>query len=328
MKERYNVIYCGTPEFAVPTLDALANHPNINLLAIVTPPSKAAGRGLQQLCAPPVAERAVTLNIPLLQSENINNDIEKLRALTPANEQIDLIIVLAFCQFLKGEILSLPTLGCFNIHASLLPKYRGAAPIQHAILSGDTITGITIQKMVKKMDAGDVVHTETTTIAPHETGGELALRLQALSATAITSFIDKIKKNALLATPQVESLVTYAPSLYRDDGAITKELLQKSSAEAIYNRIRAFNPWPGTFCHLNCAKQKQQRLKIISAQIVSPAEIPSSAHPAPGHLCTEKWLLLGSADRPIRLTQVQLEGKKVCKDSELLNGIRGELTLE
>ena len=150
--KKLNVVFFGTPDFSVPTLELLHHHPDINLLAIVTMPDRPAGRG-QELKSPPVAEYAKQNKIQLYQVENINKEETILSQLEQKN--VDFILVLAFAQFLGSRVLKMPKLGCFNIHTSILPKYRGAAPIQYALLNGDTSTGVSIQKMVKEMDAGD-----------------------------------------------------------------------------------------------------------------------------------------------------------------------------
>ena len=150
--EKLNCIFMGTPDFSVPTLSAIHNHTQINIVKVVTMPDRKSGRG-KKLQAPPVAIYAKENNLPLIQAENINSEEDLLNL-----EAVDLIIVIAFAQFLGSKVLALPKLGCFNIHTSILPKYRGAAPIQYALLNGDLSTGVSIQRMVKKMDAGDICH--------------------------------------------------------------------------------------------------------------------------------------------------------------------------
>ncbi|MBF0206054.1 MAG: methionyl-tRNA formyltransferase [Oligoflexia bacterium] len=328
--KKINLIFCGTPDFAVPTINLLKTHPLVNLLKIITPLAKPAGRGYK-LCNPAVAEYAVNNQIKLLQTESINKEVAAICENRNENEnenenenknELDIILVLAFCQFLNSKILQLPRFGCFNIHASLLPKYRGASPIQHAILNDEKITGITIQKMVSQMDAGDIVLGEEISIYENEIGGELTDRLKNLSATVADAFINKmfdVKYNGatLLTTPQDEKLVSYAPCLKREDGEINVSRLTTQSARAIQNRIRAFAPWPGTFCIIN-----GKRIKIIESSIPDYSLIPKNLLPAPGKITKNRWLLFGCADAALHITKVQQEGKKVCSDQEFINGIR------
>ena len=151
--KKQRVVFCGTPDFSVPTLELLHNHPLIEVAYVVTMPDRPKGRG-QQLHSPPVAEFAKQNKIPLFQTANINKENDFLNQLK--REKIDFLMVLAFAQFLSDRVLNIPKLGCFNIHTSLLPKYRGAAPIQYALLNGDCVTGVSIQKITSKLDAGDV----------------------------------------------------------------------------------------------------------------------------------------------------------------------------
>jgi methionyl-tRNA formyltransferase len=166
--KKLRTIFLGTPDFSIPVLEMLTNHHNIELVQVITMPDRPAGRG-QEMQSPPVAMFAKEKKIPLLQTENINKEEAFFENFNSTNT--DLIIVLAFAQFLGTKILALPKLGCFNIHTSLLPKYRGAAPIQYALWNGDKSTGVSIQKMVKKMDAGDLAHSHPLPILENETGG-------------------------------------------------------------------------------------------------------------------------------------------------------------
>lgn len=312
---KFKVAFCGTPDFSVPTLDMLANHPAIEVTAVITMPDRPAGRG-QQLKAPPVADYAKENKLKLFQTENMNRSPEILEYLE--NEKVDFILVLAFAQFLGSKVLNLPKLGCFNIHTSILPKYRGAAPIQYALLNGDKETGVTIQKMVKQMDAGDIVIFDHLKVDDHETGGQLYTRLKYQAALSADRLIIGLRDNSLSAVAQDESLATFAPTLKKEDGHL--HFSEKSFAQ-LYNQVRALKPWPGTYCQLG-----PHRLKIIE---VAPA--PENFHHKlnPGELYADKGMLLaGTLDSPIRLLSVQLEGKKVCSDAELLNGLKQKLVSE
>ncbi len=307
--KKLNVAFCGTPDFSVPTLEILFNHPHINLCAVITMPDRPVGRGLE-LKSPPVAEFAKEHKIPLFQIENINREDEILSKLETMN--LDFILVLAFAQFLGSRVLNMPKLGCFNIHTSILPKYRGAAPIQYALLNGDKSTGVSIQKMVKEMDAGDLVHFFEMPIGNSENGGQLYTRLKFQAALSTNILISEILDNKLKYTPQDANKVTFAPTLKKEDGHIN---FQESSAEKIHNQVRALDPWPGTYCFLG-----KQRLKILQIEIQDKKLAPGTIETNHG------MLIVGSTTKAIRLSQVQLEGKKACSDNELLNGLKNKNT--
>jgi len=305
------VVFFGTPDFSVPALEALYNHPSIELIGVVTMPDRKAGRG-QELQSPPVAQFAKDNKISLIQTENINKEDGYLSELQ--TKGVDFIIVLAFAQFLGSKLLALPKLGCFNIHTSLLPKYRGAAPIQYALLNGDTTTGVSIQRMVKKMDAGDLVHSHEQPIYPYENGGMLYTRLKFQAALSLIEFINELKQNRVTYTTQDESKVSFAPTLTKEDGHLK---FKDENSTKILNKIRALDPWPGTFCFLN-----GKRLKVLSAEVVTPY----GKKPSAGELQTSNnHLEVGVLDGVLRLTKVQLEGKNSCSDLELLNGLRNQI---
>lgn len=308
--KKLRVAYCGTPDFSVPTLDLLANHPHIDLRYVISMPDRPAGRGME-LKSPEVIEYAKAKKIPFFQTENINKEPEFLQKLK--NEELDFVVVLAFAQFLGSEMLNIGTMGCFNIHTSVLPKYRGAAPIQYALLHGDKETGVSIQKMVKKMDAGDLVHFHTVAIAPTENGGQLYTRLKYQAALAMNDLIVKILDHKVTYTVQDETNVSFAPTLKKEDGLLK---FSTQSCQEILNRIRALDPWPGTYCYLN-----GKRLKVMIAT-------PYHAKLAPGKAKNDMGsLVVGCLDGSLRLNEVQLEGKKACSDKELLNGIKTEIII-
>ncbi len=308
--KKFRVAFCGTPDFSVPTLDLLSNHPHIELVKVISMPDRPAGRGMD-LKSPEVIEFAKAKKIPFFQTENINKEPEMIQELKAL--ELDFIVVLAFAQFLGAEMLSMAKLGCFNIHTSILPKYRGAAPIQYALLNGDTETGVSIQKMVKKMDAGDLVHFHTVPIAPTENGGQLYTRLKMQAALSMNDLITKLINNSVTFTPQDESYVSFAPTLKKEDGLLR---FKDKTVAQILNLIRALDPWPGTYCFLN-----GKRLKILAAEKYHSKLTPGKAQNDLGSL------VVGCLDGSLRLTQVQLEGKKPCSDKELLNGIKTEILL-
>lgn len=307
---KFRVAFCGTPDFSVPTLDMLSNHPHIELVKVISMPDRPAGRGME-LKSPEVIEFAKAKKIPFFQTENINKEPEMLKELKSLD--LDFVVVLAFAQFLGSDMLNMGKLGCFNIHTSVLPKYRGAAPIQYALMHGDSETGVSIQKMVKKMDAGDLVHFHTVPVAPTENGGQLYTRLKFQAALSMNDLITKLLKNEVVYTPQDESKVSFAPTLKKEDGLL--KFKDKTVAE-ILNLIRALDPWPGTYCFLN-----GKRLKVLEAEKYHAKLTPGKSQNDMGSL------VVGCLDGSLRLSQVQLEGKKACSDRELLNGIKTEIIL-
>jgi methionyl-tRNA formyltransferase len=305
--KKLNVVFCGTPDFSVPTLELLHQHPHVNLVGIVTMPDRPAGRG-QELKSPPVATYAKEHKLPLYQVENINRNESVLDELEKKN--VDFILVLAFAQFLGTRVLKMPKLGCFNIHTSILPKYRGAAPIQYALLNGDKTTGVSIQRMVKEMDAGDLCHFHELNIASTETGGQLYTRLKFQAALSTNTLIDTILSDKLVFTPQDSAEVSFAPTLKKDDGFLN---FKESSFEKLNNQVRALDPWPGTYCFLN-----NQRLKVYELEKLGRSMKVGETSLLHGQL------VIGSSDSAVRLSVVQLEGKKVCSDIELLNGLKNK----
>jgi methionyl-tRNA formyltransferase len=303
--KKLRTIFLGTPDFSIPVLEMLSVHPNIDLIQVITMPDRPAGRG-QELQSPPVALFAKDKKISLLQTENINKEATFFDHFNSTN--VDLIIVLAFAQFLGSKILELPRLGCFNIHTSLLPKYRGAAPIQYALWNGDKSTGVSIQKMVKKMDAGDLVHSHPLSILENETGGLLYTRLKFQAALSTYDFLQKLLENKITFTPQDESQVSFAPTLKKEDGLMN---FKDKTFEELHNQFRAMDPWPGTFCFLG-----KKRLKVLAIE-ASHKKIP------PGVANTDfGQLLVGCINGSVHLTKVQLEGKNICSDADLLKGFR------
>lgn len=308
--KKMRIVFFGTPDFSVPSLEILANHPLVEIVNIISMPDRKSGRG-HQLKSPEVVQFAKEKKLPYFQTENINKDEDFLKDL--ASKDIDCFIVLAFAQFLSDKVLEIPRLGAFNIHTSLLPKYRGAAPIQYALLSGDTSTGVSIQKMVKKMDAGDLVFDRPVDIHPLETGGLLYTRLKFNAALALNDFLQDLANNKITYSPQDESGVSFAPTLKREDGHLNFE---QETAETIINKTRGLFPWPGTYCYLG-----KKRLKVYSIELFNKKLEPGIVDTSLGEI------LIGTKESTVRLVQIQLEGKKACLGKELLNGIKEELVI-
>ncbi len=310
---KLNIVYFGTPEFSVPTLEALYNNPNVNILKVISMPDRPKGRGMK-LQSPPVIEFAKQRDLPFFQTQNINKEPELLKELETLN--IDVFIVLAFAQFLGGKLLNLPRKGCFNIHTSLLPKFRGAAPIQYAIMNGDTTTGVSIQRMVSKMDAGDVCLSKEVEILKEENGETLSDKLQKEAANSIQSFISQLASDSLKYETQDEGLVSFAPTLNKSDGLID---FKNMSVKDIFNRVRGLDPWPGTYCFLGKKRLKIKKIEIEKENITSPF---------PGKVdITFGTLSVSCIDGVIRLRQIQLEGKKESEDGSFLRGYKGDLEI-
>ena len=305
--KKLKVVFFGTPDFSVPSLDSLHNHPYVDLKFVISMPDRKSGRGYN-VKSPEVIEFAKNNKIPFFQTENINNEDDFLSKIK--KEGIDVFIVLAFAQFLNEELLNIPSLGCFNIHTSLLPKYRGAAPIQYAILNGDTSTGVSIQKMVKKMDAGDLVWSHSVAVNNEETGGQLYTKLKFQAALSLNDFIIELEKKNISFEPQKEENVSFAPTLKREDGLLD---FKSSTFSEVHNRIRALFPWPGTFCYLD-----NRRLKVFR---IEKSDVKLSAGDSK---VLKNQLHIGCLDASLRIIELQLEGKKRCSDIDLFNGYKGD----
>ena len=303
--KKLSVVFCATPDIANNCLEFLSNSDSIDLKLVVSMPDRPAGRG-KELRSPSVISLAKKLEINTFQSENLNKD-ESFKKWCSENE-VDLFIVFAFAQFLGKSILEFPKLGCFNIHTSLLPKYRGAAPMQYALFNGDKETGICIQKMVSKMDAGDIALSKKVPIEDHDNLGTIHDQFQELAPTLLKDFIEKIQLGSLKLSKQDESKISFAPSIPKE-----KTILNFSQLSAIdlLNLIRGISPIPAAYCFLN-----NKRLKVFEGEL-------SEVNLAPGETSVKfNSLLVGTKKGSLRLKTVQIEGKAKCKDNELLNGLR------
>ncbi|NPA30670.1 MAG: methionyl-tRNA formyltransferase [Chloroflexi bacterium] len=300
---RPRVVFMGSPEFALPTLEALVRH--YPVVGVVTQPDRPAGRG-NRLTPPPVKKRALELGLPIMQPRRLS-DPQAWATLQEWNP--DLIVVAAFGQILKPEVLQLPTYGCLNVHASLLPRWRGAAPIQYALLHGDAQTGVTIMLMDEGLDTGPILSQRATTILPEDTAASLGQRLAQLGAELLLDTLPPYLEGQLEPRPQDESLATYAPRLKRADG----ELDFTRSAAYLARQVRAFHPWPGTFM-----PWRGQRLKVLAAH---PVEDEPS--PGPGVRTVYRgWPAVGTADGLLVLDRVQPPGKRPLPGDAFLRGAR------
>jgi methionyl-tRNA formyltransferase len=300
---KLRVVFMGTPEFAVLALEAV--HANSEIVGVYTQPDKPVGRGLD-LRASPVKVKALSYDLEVHQPLKLSQpgEFEKLQALKP-----DLIIIVAYGQILRKNVLELPRLGCVNIHSSLLPRWRGAAPIQWAILGGDEESGVTTMKLVEKLDAGDILLQAKTPISQNDTAGALHDRLAKMGAELIVPTMQGLADGSLKGIVQDESKVTYASKLTKE-----MEVLDPSeSAEVLERRVRALNPWPGTSVTVG-----GQRLKIKRARL--RADIQGNT----GKLFEKAgMLLLGCASGALELHSVQWDGKKEVDAAGFMNGLRG-----
>ncbi|MEK6580245.1 MAG: methionyl-tRNA formyltransferase [Bdellovibrionota bacterium] len=301
------VVFMGTPEFAVKALDGIAREHQV--LGVYTQPDKPSGRGLG-VTASAVKKRTLDLGLPVYQPEKLSlpGEFEKLAALKP-----DIIVVVAYGQILKKNVLELPRLGCINIHSSLLPRWRGAAPIQWAILGGDPESGVSTMRLVEKLDAGDVLMQAQTPISDADTAGSLHDRLAVMGAELISKTLSALEKSTLKGQVQDESQVTYASKLTKEMEFLDPAL----SAQDLDRRVRALNPWPGTSLFVKLGGETQ-RLRIKQAKVraditVEPGKISERAG----------MLLLGTKQGALELLKFQWDGKKEIDPMSFVNGLKG-----
>lgn len=302
------VVFMGTPDFAVPTLEALIEKHEV--VGVVTQPDKRKGRG-KAMAFSPVKEKALEHEIPVYQPVKVREEafVQVLRELDP-----EVIVVAAFGQILPESILNMPKYGCINVHASLLPKYRGGAPVHYAILNGDEKTGVTIMYMVKKMDAGNIIYQKETPISYDETVGELYDRLSTLGAEAIVEAMPAIIEGTNASIPQDESKVTYSPVISREQEKID---FNRPAIE-IYNHVRGLNPWPGAY-----TTYQGKTVKIYQGLVHNcPNAMTHHAHQEPGTIVKIFKDAIGVKvqDGVYIITEFQLEGKKRMLVKDYLNG--------
>lgn len=310
------IIFAGTPDFAAESLKVLltgsASNQSYQVVGVYTQPDRPAGRG-KKIIESPVKKLAKAYQIPVYQPENFKqaDSIETLLSL-----QSDLMIVAAYGLILPKVILESPRLGCINIHASLLPRWRGAAPIQRAIQAGDEKTGITIMQMDIGLDTGDMLYKIETPILDQDTGGSLHDRLAEMGATALLIALKNLEKGSLKADVQDECLATYAAKLSKQEAQIN----WYQSAETIARTVRAFNPWPVTY-----TLEDGTRIRILEAYALAEKskEIPS----IPGKICqlNKDGLLIQCGDGQLNVTLIQLPGAKAMTVADFANGNKTHL---
>lgn len=297
------IIFMGTPDFAVPALQALIETQQV--VGVVTQPDKPAGRG-KQLRPSPVKVVAQAANIPVYQPKSLRHPAaaEPLHAWQP-----DLIVVAAFGQILRPHLLNLPPHGCLNVHASLLPRWRGASPIQHALLAGDAQTGVCLMRMEEGLDTGPVFACQATPISADDTAVTLHDRLADIGAALLRQHLEAIVAGQLTATPQDDALSTYAPLIKKEDGLIHWQ----QTAVEIDRHIRAMTPWPGAFTYW-----QGHLLKILQATPWLTNNLP---HGRVGQIVSiDEKLVVLTGKGGLQLQQMQLAGKKAISAAQFING--------
>jgi methionyl-tRNA formyltransferase len=301
------ILFCGTPHFAVPTFIHLLAQSDIDIAGVITQPDRPRGRG-HQVSASPVKEAAVAANVPVHQPEKIRSPEAQdlLKQLAP-----DCIVIIAYGQIIPARLLDIPKLGWINLHASLLPKYRGAAPINWAIASGETQTGVTSMRIDAGMDTGEILLQEEIDIAPEETAPELAASMAEAGAPLMLQTLRGLAAGNLIARPQNNDKATYAPLLKKEDGQIN----WNRPAQEIYNRMRAFTPWPGAYTSF-----RGQTCQIWA----EPFSLRTLTGSAPGTIFREDTQLLIACGHAtlLRLISVKVEGRKQISAVEFAIGAR------
>jgi methionyl-tRNA formyltransferase len=304
------LVFCGTPQFAVPTLEALlaAGH---EIALVVSQPDRPVGRG-QQLTAPPVKQTALAAGLEVTQPEKIRNNAEfraRLEAIAP-----DAIVVVAYGRIVPPWMLALPRLGCINLHASLLPKYRGAAPIQWAVAMGEAVTGNTTMLLEEGLDTGPILLQQMQAIGPHQTAADLFPVLAREGAPLMAETLAGLAAGAIHPQPQNHEHATHAPLLDREDGRM--DFAARPAAE-FYNRWRGFQPWPGAFTALHGKKLIVHRMAAVNA---SEAERLGTAAPGSVRVQNRRLFAACAGNTWLEFKEVQLEGKKRLDAAEFLRG--------
>ncbi len=302
---RWRIIFFGTPVFAIPSLEQLIQGPN-EVIAVVTQPDRERGRGRKKSPSP-VKEMALKHGMALYQPEKVKEEsfIEEMKALRP-----DLLVVVAFGQILPRDLLGVPQFGAINVHGSLLPQYRGAAPIAWAILKGEKRTGITTMLMDEGMDTGDILMQTEIPIEEEDTGETLQKKLSSLGGQLLTETIEKMKEGSLSPEPQDHSRASYAPPLKKKDGLID----WKKPAEEIDRQIRAFNPWPGAFTGMEYGLLKIYRGEVRKGAFRGKA----------GSVIWvgSDFIEVGTGEGSFLIREVQPEGKRRMSVRDFLSGHR------
>ena len=303
------IVFCGTPEFAVPSLRRIASEPGFDLETVITQPDRPSGRG-GRVQAPPVKDVALELGLHVFQPENIKSDSAYtfLKKLSP-----DVVVIIAYGQIIPQKLIDIPRLGWINVHASLLPKYRGAAPIHWAIASGETRTGLTTMKIDAGLDTGPMLLRWETDIGADETAPQLSERMAEAGAPLIVETLHKLGRGEITPQAQDHSQATHARILKKEDGRID----WSQPARVIYNRMRGFTPWPGAYATFRGQTCHVWGKPAASNEVIAGAAAPGAIIAAQGEL----MVTCGEASH-LLLTEVQLEGRKRTSARDFANGAR------
>lgn len=305
------IVFAGTPEFTLPSLNVLASSQH-TLKAVYTQPDRPAGRG-RSVHASAVKTWAQAHQVPVYQPINFKDPqaIDELASLSP-----DILVVIAYGLILPPAVLALPRLGCINVHASILPRWRGASPIQQAILHGDAQTGITIMQMDKGMDTGNILTQASCPIHSHDTASQLHDRLAELATTPLLATLDALASGQLISKKQDDFLATHAPKINKEDAAINWQ----QPAIKIDRQIRAFNPWPIAYTHAN-----QEILRIHQAR-----QMPQTSTQAPGTILSidKTGMLVATTNGTLLVERIQFPGGKAMSVGDWLNAGRTQLHID
>jgi methionyl-tRNA formyltransferase len=304
------LVFCGTPRFAVPTLEALlaANH---HVALVVSQPDKPVGR-TQEMTAPPVKQTALAAGLPVTQPEKIRNNPEfraQLEAIQP-----DAIVVVAYGRIIPPWMLTLPRFGCINLHASLLPKYRGAAPIQWAIAEGENVTGNTTMLLEEGLDTGPILLQQALAIGRDQTSVDLFEELSTGGAPLVVQTLAGLESGGITPKPQDHSKATLAPLLQREDAQMD---FAARTAQELKNRWRGFQPWPGAFTNLSGKKLISHRMDVADA-----ATLPQNAEPGKVLVIDRRMFVACAQGSWLEMLEVQLEGKKRMPAADFLLGMQ------
>jgi methionyl-tRNA formyltransferase len=300
------IVFCGTPAFAVPALRHLIAQPDFQIVGVVTQPDRPRGRG-QETGSSPVKDVAIEVGVNVFQPVKIKSEeaFSYFKQVAP-----DAVVIIAYGQIIPARLIEIPRLGWINVHGSLLPKYRGAAPINWAIVNGETRTGLTTMQIDAGMDTGPMLLKYETAIAPDETAPELASRLAEAGAPLIVETLRRLDRGEIAPTPQDNSQATFAPPLKKEDGRIDWSL----DAQTIYNRIRGLQPWPGAFTSF-----RGKNCQVLGLPAAQPSH---TAAPGTLTVSSDDLVVACGAGTALRLEFLQLEGRNRVTAREFANGAR------
>lgn len=302
------VLFMGTPSFSVPFLDALLKSGR-RVAGVLTQPDKPKGRG-QRLTLPPVKEFAVSQHLPVFQPKRLSDPeiLEEIKSVHP-----EYIVVVAYGRIIPAEILKIPEKGCINVHASLLPEYRGASPIQWAIVEGRTYTGVTTMVMAETLDTGDMLLQEQLKIERDDTAGSLGIKLSEIGVKLLVRTLEGVDRGEIVPRPQDHTKATYAPLIRKEDGRIDWGM----TSEDIFNKIRGFDPWPGAYTFY-----KGRRWGIWRGKVLEQGELSHSK----GEIIRVQpdGIVVATGGGVLRVTELQAEGKKRMPVAEYLRGHKVE----